>query len=211
MRGLTPSLLILTLAISISPSADAQATFKVVERAARDGQFLRVTYMASEKVSEADLGQFLKTTGFGSSPNYREETAFFLLPGMAGNDGCWASANLKTGKIELLGTTLEEEKELMRRPIKADTILGRWIDDKAVGRLIAIYSRDGKAYVGFLFPGAKAITERELSRLEPKTEMRLKLVDGDDVYHIDKDGNLEIRDTIGVVSAIPKPAVPSVR
>lgn len=194
----------LILTFFTSQFAFAQATYKVVDRAVQDGHMLRVTYAISQKVSKDSLLEFMKSTGLGSSANYPQEVAFFLFPGMIAGNGCWARADLKTKTVEIYGTTIEEEKELMARPIKADKIFGKWIEDQGDGHLIALYSRGGKAYVGLLSPGDKAIGERELSRVEPRTEMRLKAVDGEDVYLITKDGNLEIHDSLGIVSAIPK-------
>lgn len=203
-QNMTNAILSLLLTVFTSQFAFAQATYKAVDRAVQDGHMLRVTYVISQKVSKDSLLEFVKSTGLGSSANYPQEVAFFLFPGMIAGNGCWARADLKTKTVEIYGTTIEQEKELMARPIKADKILGKWIEDQGDGHLIALYSRGGKAYVGFLSPGDKAIRERELSRVEPRTEMRLKAVDGEDVYLITKDGNLEIHDSLGIVSAIPK-------
>lgn len=201
---MTNAILSLLLIVFTSQSAFAQPTYKVVDRAAQDGHFLRVTYVISQKVPKESLLEFVKSTGMGSGSNYPQEVAFFLFPGMIADNGCWARADLKTKTVEIYGTTIEQEKELMARPIKADKILGKWIEDQGAGHLIALYSRGGKPYVGFLSLGDKAIRERELSRVEPRTEMRFKSFAGEDVYVVTKDGNLEIHDSLGIVSAIPK-------
>jgi hypothetical protein len=200
----TQILLTITLIALASEGAFAEASYKQLDKSSSGRDWIRLTYEISEKVSKEDLEGFVKKVNPDYSAKYGKAVVFFMLPGMLKDNGCWARADLKTKMVTIFGTTAEQEAGFLARKINADKIAGKWMDDQTEGHLVVIYSQGGKAYVGRLFPGNPQIVERELTRIEPKNEMRFKLADGEDVYVITKNGDLEIHDSAGLVASLPK-------
>ncbi|MFA5597794.1 MAG: hypothetical protein BWY02_02658 [bacterium ADurb.Bin157] len=55
----------------------------------------------------------------------------YYLPGMTSGAGAWATSHFNPGlEVKILGTTIEEEKELKKQTASSsDKVIGEWLDE----------------------------------------------------------------------------------
>ncbi len=132
----------------------------------------------------------------------------YYLPGMKPNFGAWATSDFDPNlKVQILGTTIEEEKALINDNTSlSGEKIGEWFDDSAgAGIKYTLLKRNNKI---ILVRKGKKGSEWEEEMIQKKQSGRLKFEEkrgnnSGDYFLIEKNGNLGVYDNAGFIFTMP--------
>ena len=162
-----------------------------------------LTVRLYNKVSEEALRSIALDLKAKDSTHYDRTFITYYLPGMQIGSGAWATTHFNpTLEVRILGLTDEEQRTLIQgTPSSSQETIGRWIVQGPVSYTISLYKKDGSIYLETQFKdgshGIKQMRERRSSR-----GRRFEAASGSDTgdhYILDALGNLQIRDSIGLI------------
>ena len=131
----------------------------------------------------------------------------YLLPGMTPGAGVWATSHFNPNlKVEILGTTLEEEKALMSKPKDSSgKIIGEWLDESPyVGAKYTLLKRNGKIIMIRKFKDGSG-SEKEMIQKKQSGKLRFEEKGGNDFgeyYLIESNGRLAVYDNAGLINTM---------
>ena len=163
----------------------------------------------NQKVSQDVLRAIALELKSSDSRQYDRTFIAYYLPGMTVNAGSWATTHFNpTLDVRILGLTVPEEKALVTEPLAADReVTGSWLDEITyAGSRITIYREGGTLYMDRKFKdgsGGKEELVEKPSPLGQRFDMKEGSSSGDH-WVIDQEGNLQIRDNLGLISTAKK-------
>lgn len=101
----------------------------------------------------------------------------FYLPGMKVDAGAWAIANFTPNlKVEILGTTLDEEKKQKENLDKIDgKIIGTFFEQQYTLATYTVYEKDNKTFIKMVFPdGSSSVDEMRKKTFSKGTRLEYK-------------------------------------
>ena len=148
-------------------------TFKIIEDKSDD--VLEKNQIVVELSKKISVGQIatLADQFYKSKTEQRRFYIFYLLPGMKnGETLAWATSHFDPKlKIEILGSTAEEENSLkILSTIKGD-IIGKWHEESFTSSNFVIYIDHNKTYL-MMFVGDSKSEKEEMVRKEIGKETR---------------------------------------
>ena len=151
MKKILIILLIVTFllfpAVSVFAKSFQGVSYTIIEKSSMGSIKLSIDIRLEQKVSN-DFLQKLALKLWKEEPiKYDRMFISYLLPGMSPGSGAWATSHFNPNlKVEILGTTIEEEKALMSKPKgSSGKIIGEWLDESPyVGAKYTLLKRNGK-------------------------------------------------------------------
>jgi len=139
----------------------------------------------------------------GDSREYDRTFIVYYLPGMPVGAGGWATTHFDpTLDVRILGLTVQEERALVTEPVTSvRDVIGRWLDEFS-GSQIVIYREGGTLFVEQKFKDGSALKEELVEKPSPLGR-RFDNKQGSsfgDHRVIDRAGDLQIRDNVGLIS-----------
>lgn len=128
----------------------------------------------------------------------------YYLPGMTPGSGAWATSHFNPNlEVNILGTTIEEEKAVMSKPKDSSgEIIGEWLDESPyVGGKYTLLKRNGKVIMIRKFKDGSS-SEDEMIQKKQSGTLRFEEKDGSvsgDYYLIERNGNLGVYDNAGLI------------
>lgn len=163
----------------------------------------------NQKVSQDVLRAIALELKSNDSRQYDRTFIAYYLPGMTVDAGAWATTHFNpTLDVRILGLTVPEEKALVTEPLAADReVTGSWLDEITyAGSRITIYREDGTLYIEWKFKDGSTLKEKLVEKPSPLGQ-RFDMKEGSssgDHWVIDQEGNLQIRDNLGLISTAKK-------
>ena len=156
-----------------------------------------------KKVSEEELRAIAIELKSNDSRQYDRTFIVYYLPGVTVGSGGWATTHFNpTLDVRILGLTAQEEQALStERALSDREIIGNWLSDFMGGR-ITIYREDGTLYIEMKFNDGSNLKE-ELQEKSSPLGRRFDIIMASsfgDHWIIDREGNLQIRDSEGLIS-----------
>lgn len=139
------------------------------------------------------------------SQQYERTFMVYYLPGMEVGSGGWATTHFNPNlEVRIIGVSLKGEKKLVIESALSDgEVIGNWLSEMAfAGGRITIYRKDGKLYMEHKFEDGSSL-KREMREKSTPSGQRFDMMTGSssgDHYVIDQQGNLQIRDSEGLIS-----------
>ncbi len=159
----------------------------------------------NKKVSEDVLRAIALELKSNDSRQYDRTFIVYYLPGMTVDAGGWGTTHFDpTLDVRILGLTAQEEQALLTERAPSDLeVIGSWLNESSfMGGRITIYREDGKLYMELKFSDGSSLNE-ELEEKSAPLGQRFDWIVGSgsgDHWIIDKEGNLQIRDSEGLIS-----------
>lgn len=162
----------------------------------------------NRKVSEEVLRSIALELKRQDPRKYERTFIAYYLPDMKMGAGAWATTHFNPDlKIEILGLTVEQEKNLANEQADSSKeIIGTWLNDGIMASKITLYVKDGKIFLEEKYKDG-SIGHKEMVKKASQSGERFEKKGGSttgDYYLIDKQGNLQIRDQIGLISTARK-------
>lgn len=126
---------------------------------------------------------------------YNHLWIFYTLEGMKVGSGAWATTHFTPDlKVEILGATAEEEKELnkLSKNVDGGTTIGQWFEQQATSATYVYYEKNNKFYMKTIFKD-KSSMESEIKKTKVKNGLRLNDIGNThgEYFLIASNGNLE--------------------
>ena len=135
LKKILAILLIATFLLFPAVSAFARSfqgvSYTIIEKLSMGRIKLSIDIRLEQKVSKEFLQKLALKLRQEEPIKYDRMFVTYYLPGMTLGSGAWATSHFNPNlKVEILGTTIEEEKALMSKPkdLSAE-IIGEWIDE----------------------------------------------------------------------------------
>jgi hypothetical protein len=128
----------------------------------------------------------------------------YYLPGMRPGSGAWATTHFAPNlKVEILGTTIDEEKALSSGPKNTSReIIGEWLDEVPfVGAKYTLMKKNDKITMVRKFKDGSG-SEKEMIQVNQSGRTRFEEKGGNrhgEYYLIERDGNLGAYDQQGFI------------
>jgi hypothetical protein len=135
MKKILAILLIGTFLLFPAVSAFAKSfhgvSYTIIEKSSMGNIKLSIDIRLEQKVSKDFLQKLALKLRQDEPIKYDRIFICYLLPGMTPGAGAWATSHFNPNlKVEILGTTIEEEKALMSKPKDSSgEIIGEWLDE----------------------------------------------------------------------------------
>ncbi len=161
----------------------------------------------NKKVSEDVLRVIALKLKSNDSQQYDRTFIVYYLPRMTVGAGGWATTHFNpTLDLWIRGLSAQEEQTLVTQPALSDReVIGSWLDE-FVGSQITIYLEDGTLLMEQKFKDGSSLRE-ELNQRSLPFGQRFEMKGGSssgDHWIIDQEGNLQTRDSLGLISTATK-------
>ena len=165
---------------------------------------VRLNKRVTEEVLQT-LGLRIKAS---DSRSYQRTFILYYLPDMEVGAGAWASSHFNPElEVEIFGTSAEEHAALTasQAPDESREIIGKWMDNRPfVTRRIVLYRENGKVFMESTYADGSSGTD-EVGESSTSPGMRFdSSLNNEDYFVIDRNGDLEIRDSMGVIATAKK-------
>jgi hypothetical protein len=161
----------------------------------------------SRKVSEQELKQVALYLRGQDGREYERTFILYYLPGMTVGAGAWARTFFEPElKLQILGTTLEDEASLVPTTNRPHTVIGTWFDERAgAARVMMIVEADGvyRMLQKFKDGGSVDALLEETLRQDGRCFREREAPRGDHFVLL-PNGALELRDEDGLITTLPK-------
>ena len=211
MKKILAILLIATFLFFPNVSAFAKSfqgvSYTIIEKYSMGSIKLSIDIRLEQKVSKDFLHKLALKLRREEPIKYDRMFILYYLPGMKPGSGAWASSHFNPNlKVNILGTTIEEEKALMSKPKDSSgEIIGEWIDESPyVGGKYTLLKRSGKIIMIRKFPDGSG-SEKEMIQKKQSGKLRFEEKGGNDFgeyYLIESNGQLGAYDDAGLISTM---------
>ncbi len=189
----------------------ADITYKIIDESSLSNIKRSLNIRLNKKVSEGVLKSIALTLKKSDPKRYQRTFIVYYLPEMEVDAGGWATTHFNPElKVQILGLTVEQEQALKQKPDDSSrTIIGNWLDERPfVSNRTTIFQRNGKLYMENTFKDGSS-GETELVEKKSSLGRRFEKADGSgadsgDHWILDYDGNLQLRDSMGLISTAKK-------
>ena len=205
MKKILAILLITTFLLFPAVSAFAKSfqgvSYTIIEKSSMGSIKLSIDIRLEQKVSKDFLQKLALKLRQDEPIKYDRIFICYLLTGMTPGAGAWATSHFNPNlKVEILGTTIEEEKALMSKPKKSSgKIIGEWLDDSSCGAKYTLIKRNGKIIMICKYKDGSG-SEEEMIQKKQLGKLRFEEKEGNDFgeyYLIESNGRLAIYDNSG--------------
>lgn len=147
------------------------------------------------KVNEGQLATIAEDI-YKSKPEQKRFYISYLLPGMDGKNGAWATSNFDPElEIEILGSTERTDVNIdnLISSIKGD-IIGKWSEKEKTNLNFVFYKKGDKPYAK-VFSGSGEISDDELKTKKLSSGIKYEVKESNttgEYYVINSDGNLDL-------------------
>jgi hypothetical protein len=211
MKKFLAILLIATFLFFPNVSAFAKSfqgvSYTIIEKSSMGSIKLSIDIRLEQKVSKDFLHKLALKLRREEPIKYDRMFIGYYLPGMKPGSGAWASSHFNPNlEVNILGTTIEEEKALMSKPKDSSgEIIGEWIDESpSVGGKYTLLKRNGKIIMIRKFPGGSG-SEEEMIQKKQSGKLRFEEKEGNDFgeyYLIESNGQLATYDDAGLINTM---------
>jgi hypothetical protein len=121
--------------------------YTVIEKSSLGSIKGSIDIRLEKKVTKEFLHQLTLKLREAESRKYERVFITYYLPGMTPGSGAWATSHFNPNlQVKILGTTLEEEKDLKSEPKSSSgEIIGIWLDESPyVGAKYTFLRKNGK-------------------------------------------------------------------
>ncbi len=205
MKKISAILLIATFlllpAVSVFAKSFQGVSYTIIEKSSMRSIKLAIDIRLEQKVSKDFLQKLALKLRQEEPIKYDRMFITYYLPGMTPGSGAWATSHFNPNlKIEILGTTIDEEKALINKSKKSsDKIIGKWLDDSPYGAMYTLLNKNGKIIM-ILKNKDGSSSEKEMVRKKQLGKLRFEEKGGNDFgeyYSIEIDGRLGLYDNAG--------------
>lgn len=185
----------------------SEVTFTIVKEDKIPGAKRSLDIRLNKKVSEEVLRAIALKLKAQDAGAYERTFIAYYLPEMTIGTGAWATTHFNPDlEIRILGLGVEAENKALNPPEPAHReIIGR--DERPfVANRISIFREGGKLFIERTFKDGSSL-KKELAEKNSPLGRRFDDVDGSDAgdhFVIATDGNLQIRDNDGLITAARK-------
>ena len=196
-------------ASSQTPTIPDDAPYSIIDSNTVAGVKRSLNVRLSKKVSEETLRAIALKLKSQDSQDYDRTFITYYLPGMTVGAGAWATTHFTPElEVRILGLSAEEEKKLSAEPVPANReIIGQWLyDTPFLGRRITIFRKSGKLYIERKFKDGSS-SNQEILEKKSSLGRRFNAVESSisgDHWVLDASGNLQIRDSDGLLGTAKK-------
>ena len=204
-RGLTPTAT-QRPAPTPTPMIPGDVSYSIIDTSVVPGIKRSLDVRLNRKVSEDVLRAIAHELKSGDSEDYDRTFIVYYLPDMEVDSGGWATTHFDPELvIQVIGTTLEDEQSLTTQVGPSDRdVIGKWLWE-LVGGVITIYREDDTLYIEQKFSDGSELTEELVEKPSPLGQRFDKVEPGfGDYWIIDTAGNLQLRDSAGLISTEKK-------
>ena len=161
----------------------------------------------NKKVSKDVLREIAHELKSNDSREYERTFIGYYLPGMTVDAGYWATTHFNpTLDVRILGSSLTKEPALATEPVPSNrVVIGTWLDE-SIGSEIAMYRESGTLSMEQKFNDGSSLKEEVVEKSSPLGR-RFDKKEGSsfgDHWIIDREGNLQIRDNVGLINTAIK-------
>jgi len=206
MKKILVILVIATFLLFPTVSAFAKlfhgVSYTIIEKSSMGSIKLSIDIKLEQKVSKDFLQKLALKLRQDEPIKYDRIFICYLLPGMTPGAGAWATSHFNPNlKVEILGTTIEEEKALMSKPKDSSAeIIGEWLDESPYAAAkYTLLKRNGKIIMINKFKDGSG-SEEEMIQKKQSGKLRFEEKVGNDFgeyYLIESNGRLAIYDNSG--------------
>jgi hypothetical protein len=211
MKALPSIILLLVLGLFVPLFVSAEhfqdVNYKIIEKNNLGTVKGNIIIGLEKKVTKEFLLKLALNLKESQPRKYEKLFIEYYLPGMTPGSGAWATSNFNpTLEAKILGTTIEEEKILNAgSKISSDEIIGEWIDESPyVGSKYTLNKKNGKIIMVRKFKDGSS-SEKEMIQKNQSGRLRFEEKKGNDhqeYYLIEKNGDLGVYDSAGLISKI---------
>ena len=207
MKNILVILLIATFLLFPTVSSFAKSfhgvSYTIIEKSSMGSIKLSIDIKLEQKVSKDFLQKFALKLRQDEPIKYDRIFILYLLPGMTPGEGAWATSHFNPNlKVEILGTTIEEEKSLMSKPKDSSAeIIGEWLYEGALGAKYTLLKKNGKTIMICKYKDGSG-SEKEMIQRKQSGKLRFEEKEGNDLgeyYLIESNGRLSIYDNLGLI------------
>lgn len=187
-------------------------TYKIISDEKMKHVKRSVSILLNRRVSKGILQTIVDEVKRADKASYERTFVTFYLPEMEVGAGAWATAYSNPNlKIEILGSTEEEYAALQKQHTATPgrEIIGTWYEEAAyISRKLILFRQNGTLLMESIFKDGSSMVQ-ELIEKPSSLGRRLEEKGGfsfGEFYIIDKDGDLEMRDSDGVIGTARKMA-----
>lgn len=181
----------------------ADVSYEVINTDILPGIKRSLDVRLNKRVSEDVLRAIALKLKSDDSRQYDRTFILYYLPNMAVGSGAWATTHFDpTLVIDILGLTIQEEQALVTEPTPSNLeVIGSWLDNWTTSR-IDIYRENSVLYLEYKFEDGSSLKQEVVENSSPLGQ-RFDKKGGSssgDHWIIDREGNLQLRDNLGLVS-----------
>jgi hypothetical protein len=187
-------------------------SYTIIEKSSMGNIKLSIDIRLEQKVSKDFLQKLALKLRQDEPIKYDHIFICYLLPGMTPGAGAWATSHFNPNlKVEILGTTIEEEKALMSKPKDSSgEIIGEWLDESPydespyVGAKYTLLRRNGKIIMIRKFKDGSS-SEKEMIQKKRSGKLRFEEKGGNnfgEYYLIESNGRLAVYDNAGLINTM---------
>jgi hypothetical protein len=178
-------------------------SFSIIDSSTVPGIKRRLDIRLNRKVSEQTLRTIALKLKAQDSRAYDRTFITYYLPGMAVGAGAWATTHFNPVlEVRILGLTAEDKPEPTTRQA-----IGCWLDERPFfAGHITIFREEGKLFVERKFKDGSSL-KKEIVEKKAPLGRRFDYAEGSaygDHYVLRPNGDLQIRDTEGLVTVARK-------
>jgi len=213
MKKMLAILLIATFLLFPTVSAFAKSfqgvSYTIIEKSRMGNIKLSIDIRLEQKVSKDFLQKLALKLRQGETIKYDRIFISYLLPGMIPGAGAWATSHFNPNlNVEILGTTIEEEKLLMSKPKDSSgEIIGEWFgldDSPYTPAKYTLLKKNGKIIMIRKYKDGSG-SEEEMIQKKQSGKLRFEEKGGNDFgeyYLIESNGHLAIYDNMGLINTM---------
>ncbi|MFC1679030.1 hypothetical protein ACFL2T_02340 [Elusimicrobiota bacterium] len=178
----------------------SELTYKVIKSNILPGIKRSLDVRLSKKVSKKTLRRIALELKNRDRRKYDRTYIVYYLPGMKVGTMAWATTHFDPElKVNIQGLTLEEEKKRLNRGRDPSRkVIGKWID-KGTGNIYTLFQKESKVYMDFLYKDGSGSAKEMRQKRSPFGQGFVQKRGSQDVFVIDQEGNLQVRDDMGLV------------
>lgn len=186
--------LVITLVLNSSGAiAGEKLTYRIVKETTNE-KFSKKNLdvelnIRTDKATLEKIAKSLRST----RKRYKRLWIAYYLPGMQHGAGSWAISHFTPNlEVEILGTTVEEDKRLRAVTINRKDVIGKWLDDRPlVANVIIIFKKSGKLIMKNTFKdGSSGEYKLIVKQVHGKTKYQSIEDTFGEYYMLEHNGNL---------------------
>lgn len=124
--------------------------------------------------------------------SYDKLWIFYYLPDMKIGSGAWATTHFTPDlEINILGSTIEQEKATKNKANVVGNIIGKWYEEQYTSSQVVIYEDKNKTYIKTIYKNGQEVIE-ELTSRKINSKIKFKEINNlnGEYYILETDGNL---------------------
>ena len=202
-------ILVLVNTSSVPLQAQSKTIYNILKDQKTSGIKRSVAVRLNNRVSKEALITIAQEIKAKDHNRYERVFILYYLPGMEVGAGAWASSHFNPNlKIEIMGAT-DEDVSMFKKSSSTDSnrkIIGTWLEEHAPTRKLVLYRAKGKVFLETVYKSGNAGSQ-EMGEKKTSVGFRFFKNKGSsqgDYFLLNKNGDLEIWDSEGLISTAKK-------